>query len=567
MIRLKKACLIAVGLVMTLSMSCVSASAEPMANDVQASYEITDSNDENLQNNGANTEIENSNEDSNDKSTENNIEENIEVKPFEVINIHDKLFLYVNGVQYSKPGWVKEKEINEQATADNAYYIEEDGAAALGWKKIDGNWYYFNEQGIKQTGWQTIKNVRYCLDENGVMQKGWKEVDGVKYYFDDSGNMAVGKKYIDGKWYYFGSTGQLVIGTYYDNGNIYYCDSNGVLSTDKWISINESKFYAKSDGSLAVGKIIIDGKLESFDSTGKHIESEEINVPYLYTKVLNVGDADCTFIKFPNGETALIDTGTPESSQKVIDFLNTQNLKKDGDKAKIDYIVITHGHSDHIGGLKALLENFEIGKVYMPSIAAMKNWYSGVEETEQNKADLEMLKNEYDVYTDAVYAMKQHDKEFINTVKGEYIDSENILQFIQSDAFFGPTGDNKLTENFWGLNNNSAILYLKYGNLKMLFPGDLEWIGENNFQFNNLLNGRKVDVLKVCHHGNDTSSTPNFLKTVNPKIGIISRSQQSVKQNTAYGNLINKGISLYETSTNDGVAIYSTSENWTVCKN
>jgi beta-lactamase superfamily II metal-dependent hydrolase len=92
----------------------------------------------------------------------------------------------------------------------------------------------------------------------------------------------------------------------------------------------------------------------------------------------------------------------------------------------------------------------------------------------------------------------------------------------------------------------------------------MEWNSEKDFWVNNLLDGRTVDVLKVPHHGSDTSSTPDFIRYLNPDIGIISRSQESVAKNTAYNNLISNGVSLYETSAKDGISIYATKENWTV---
>ncbi len=100
----------------------------------------------------------------------------------------------------------------------------------------------------------------------------------------------------------------------------------------------------------------------------------------------------------------------------------------------------------------------------------------------------------------------------------------------------------------------------------MLFTADMEWTAEANFINNDLLDGRQVDVLKVGHHGNDTSSTGNFVAYVKAPIGIISRAKESVTENRAYKDLINGGVSLYETSANDGVSIYATEENWTFGK-
>ncbi|MBE6070365.1 MAG: MBL fold metallo-hydrolase [Clostridium butyricum] len=506
-----------------------------------------------------------SSEDNEDKTNVDDKKEE-EVVHFQWLKVHDKLFYYVNGKLYEEEGWFNESTINPEASEDKLYYIDDDGSAVTGWREFADKWYYFDENGVMQTGWKNIKYGWYYFDKYGEMKTGWIEDEGDKYYLYESGNMATGKKYIDGNWYYFGTTGKLLVGRYYNNGKVYYSNKDGIMVADKWISINGNDYYVKTDSSLAVGKIIIDGKLETFDSSGKHIESEDINVPYLFVKQLNVGDADCAFIKLPNKETALIDTGTPESSKKLIDFLKEQKLKKSGDKYKIDYVIITHGHSDHIGGLRAVLENFDVKKVYMPDIAKMKNWASGVVETEENKKDLEMLRYDYKVYKDAVKAMEENDIEFTNTEKGEYIDKGNILQFVQSDLHFGPVGPDKLTADYWGINDNSAIVHLNYGNFQMLFTGDMEWTSERNFRVNKLLNGKEVDVLKVGHHGNDTSSTGDFISYVKAPIGIISRSEERVTENRAYKDLLDKGVSIYETSASDGISIYATSDNWTFAK-
>ena len=86
-------------------------------------------------------------------------------------------------------------------------------------------------------------------------------------------------------------------------------------------------------------------------------------------------------LKLPSGETALIDTGDVKTSEKVVNFLKEQDLKQEDGKGVIDYIIITHGHSDHIGGLASILDNFKVKKVYMPDIAIMKDWYSNVKVT------------------------------------------------------------------------------------------------------------------------------------------------------------------------------------------
>lgn len=494
-----------------------------------------------------------------DLSTVNN-EQEIEALP-EWKNVDGKLYYFTKDGKLQKTGWFKEKDENPKANNDNEYYLDENHAATIGWKKIDNLWYYFDDVGVKQTGWKVIDYNSYHLNKNGVMEKGWIKDNNKRYYLNDGGAMTVGKKYIDNKWYFFGSDGTLQTDFYINGGKMYYSTSDGVMVANEWVKTRNYKYYVKADSSVAVGNAIINNEEEEFDSNGRYMGATQIK-EHLFIKYLNVGNADCEFIKLPSGETALIDTGTPETSDKVIDFLKQQNLEKEDGKEVIDYIIITHGHSDHIGGLAAILDKFKVKKIYMPDIAKVKDWYSNIKETPENKDTIEMMKTDYLIYQDAVKAMKDKNIEFTNTKRGEFIDKDKLLEFVQSDKDFGSIGSEKISGYYWGLNENSALVYLNYGDLKTLFAADMEWNSEKDFWTSNLLDGRKIDVLKVPHHGRDTSSTSDFLAYLKPTIGIISRADNGNKDNDAYINLITNGVSLYETSTNDGVSINATKENW-----
>ena len=499
--------------------------------------------------------------------SETNVSKDKETTSIEVLpawkNMNGKLYYVTKDGIVKVTGWFKEKDENPNADNDNIYYLDKNYAATIGWSKIEGSWYYFNEAGVKQTGWKIINYNSYHLNKDGIMEKGWISDSGNKYYLNDEGAMSVGKKYIDDNWYFFGMNGVLQTEIYDYKGKKYYSNKDGIMVANEWINTGGSKYYVKADSSLATGDTIIDNVMEEFDSNGKYIGSGKME-NHLFIKQLSVEDADCAFIKLPSGETALIDTGTEQTSEKVVNFLKDQDLKQEDGKGVIDYIIITHGHSDHIGGLATILNNFKVKKVYIPDIAKMKDWYSNVKVTSENASSVEMMKIDYKVYQDAVQAMKNKDIEFTNTKKGEFIDENKILQFVESDKNFGGIGSEKISADYWGLNENSAIVYLNYGDLQELFAADMEWNSEKDFWTSNLLNGKDVDVLKVPHHGADTSSTVDYLRYLKPDIGIISRAEENIQKNIAYGNLTSNGVSLYETSSKDGVSIYATPENWTL---
>jgi competence protein ComEC len=391
-----------------------------------------------------------------------------------------------------------------------------------------------------------------------------------KDYLNNEGRVTLGKNFVDNNWYFFDVAGKLQTGIYDYNNKRYYSTNEGVMVANEWITLDNKKFYVKADSSLAVGNIIINGKMESFDDSGEYKGSGKMT-DNLFIKFFNIGNADCAYIKLPNGETALIDTGDVNNSSKVVSFLKEQDLKSKNGKPLIDYVILTHPHSDHMGGLTAVLDNFQVKKVYLPKITETEDWYAGMDLTKENPDTIESLKLDYDMYKDIVNYINKNGIESTTTVKGQFIDENNILKFIQSDKDFEPKpirGEALL--DYW--NDKSAIVYLNYGDLQVLFTGDMQWRSETDFVVNKLLNGSEVDVLKVPHHGYDTSSTIDFLRYVNPEFGVISRSAENInldtlksekgRENSAYNNLLSTGVSIYETSEKDGVSIYATEENW-----
>ncbi len=189
-----------------------------------------------------------------------------------------------------------------------------------------------------------------------------------------------------------------------------------------------------------------------------------------------VGQADATFIR--NGDyTMLIDAGNNPDGKFISKWLrNKMNI------SKIDYLVATHAHEDHIGGIDIILEDFKIGTFYMPSKESDNKTYKDVVE----------------------WAKKKNVK--ITTPK---IGTKFNLGQAECEVM---SIDNKSDE----LNENSIVIQLTFGTQKFLFTADMEAVNEESRTW------KDVDVLKVAHHGSTYTSTKDFLKQVKPEIAVIS---------------------------------------------
>jgi len=197
---------------------------------------------------------------------------------------------------------------------------------------------------------------------------------------------------------------------------------------------------------------------------------------------LDVGQGDSILIRFPNGKNMLVDAGKNNSDSTIINYLKNNGVKK------LDYLIGTHPHEDHIGSLDAVIENFEIGEILMPKVTNNTQTFRDV---------LSAIKNKGLLVTTA--------KAGVNIINDDKL-SVNIL---------APCGT-----TYESLNNFSAVIKVKYGDVSFLFMGDAEEISEKEI----LASGADVNaqVLKVGHHGSQSSTSLEFLKAVSPKYAVIS---------------------------------------------
>lgn len=260
-----------------------------------------------------------------------------------------------------------------------------------------------------------------------------------------------------------------------------------------------------------------------FNQNNNQNQNDYINMNNDLLKVhyLDVGQGDSIFIELPNNETMLIDAAESYQSENIINYLKNLNYQK------IDYVIGTHPHTDHIGGLKDIINTFEIGKIYMPKVVSTTKTYESL-----------------------LMAIKDKNLK-INTAKAG-------TSIIDTDALkINILAPNNST--YTELNNYSVVTKITYGTTKFLFMGDAEKLSENEIKEN-----VTADVIKIGHHGSNTSSSIDFIKKVNAKYGIISvglNNKYNLPKEETITNWENSGTKIYLTSINGTITAISDGTN------
>ena len=210
--------------------------------------------------------------------------------------------------------------------------------------------------------------------------------------------------------------------------------------------------------------------LETVEETTNSVSSE------LKVYFFDVGQGDSIFVQ--NGEYCmLIDAGNNPDGKYISKY-----LRKTLGISKIDYLIGTHAHEDHIGGTDIIIEDFDIGTFYMPDTTSNIKSYNDVLDWAKKK-DLKVTSP--DVGT----------KFNLGEAKCEVMAKM----------------DNREEEN-----ENSIVIEVTFGNEKFLFTSDMENVNEDTRNWND------VDVLKVAHHGSTYTNSAKFLKEVKPEIAVVT---------------------------------------------
>lgn len=254
---------------------------------------------------------------------------------------------------------------------------------------------------------------------------------------------------------------------------------------------------------------------------GGYVPSQAALDAPLSAHFIDVGQADSTLVRLPDGKTMLIDAGDNKTGIKAVAYLNNLGIER------IDYLVATHPHADHIGGMADVINDFDIGRVYMPDVTTNTKTFESM---------LDAIEKKNIPVTKATAG--------VNIFKEDGISADIIAP-------------NSLT--YKEMNNYSAVVRLVYGNTVYLFMGDAETLSEDEITAD-----VRADVLKVGHHGSDTSSGENFILRVSPRVAVIS-----VGEGNSYGHpkdevidrLRGSGATVFRTDKDGTVVIGSDGKN------
>jgi len=236
---------------------------------------------------------------------------------------------------------------------------------------------------------------------------------------------------------------------------------------------------------------------------------QKIEVPdgEMEVHFIDVGQADCALLA-SGGHFMLIDGGNNDDAEHIVTYLQNAGVKK------LDLVVGTHPHEDHIGSLDAAIEAFDIGAVYMPDVSA-----------------------DTETYRDVLDAVKGKGLRVQHPVPGDVLDFNGLPVEI-----FGPV------KEYSNLNNHSIVLRVSVGETAFLFTGDVEIEGEYDI----LEQGFDIsaDVLKVSHHGSSGSSVEEFLAYTDADYAVISVGEGNIYDHpeaVTLKRLQNYGMEIYRT--------------------
>lgn len=220
-----------------------------------------------------------------------------------------------------------------------------------------------------------------------------------------------------------------------------------------------------------------------FEKTG--VTDSVVSDAAMTVSFIDVGQGDCTLVYSPDNGVILVDSGEADKAQTVINYLKSLGIET------IDYCVVTHPHSDHMGSMAQIMSEFNIENLIIPELSEI---------------NIPTTKT----YENFLLSAEENADEIIPAQAGTTYSVGDIALSV-----LGPVSQNE------ELNNMSVVVKVEYKESSFLITGDCSFDEEDELMENDY-NALESDVIKIGHHGSSGSTSADWLEAVNPQIGVIS---------------------------------------------
>lgn len=256
----------------------------------------------------------------------------------------------------------------------------------------------------------------------------------------------------------------------------------------------------------------------------KKFNSYKVNPNLMYVHYINVDQGDAILIQV-NNKNLLIDSGPKSHKKQLVKFLTDLNI------SKLDYVIATHPHEDHIGNMNTVLNSYKVQSFYAPKVYSYtKSFEQMIDSLKSNNLKINPIKRG------------------CNTIN---------LGFQTNVEVFSPINDTYDNEN-----NYSPVIKISFGNNSFLFTGDAEKEIEDKLILLN--DDLKADILKVSHHGSSSSTSDAFLNRVSPKYAVISVGKNNIydhPNDTIISKLNTYNINILRTDIQNNITLISDGTN------
>lgn len=241
--------------------------------------------------------------------------------------------------------------------------------------------------------------------------------------------------------------------------------------------------------------------------------------------LIDVGQGDSMLLEMPNQKTILIDGGPPEAAMDLLTYLKKQNV------SQIDLLVVTHPHIDHIGGLLPVMKKFPVQQI---------------------------------IDSGKIHSTKTY-QEYI-----KYIIDENIpIIFAKQDQFIAIDPEVSMQilnipEPNKTINESSLALHVEYEDVNLLLLADINQEQEKELVKKHHLS---ADIVKIAHHGSQTSTAMKFLQEVQPDVALISYALDNEfdhPHQQVIDRLLKLNTKIYSTALHGNIVIFIDGQQFTV---